>query len=282
MPTGSDLSNQSIEPIFVLGSPRSGTTMLGALVSTLPGVINLQEYGGFYFTRAIARREYERVPTHVKSRYLSELREHATSFARKLARERGGNFFCDTTPWNMEIADELMEEFPRATFIATLRNYKGVIQSLRGSFTKGWMWAGPTDIDRARIWVDKYTKLASLPKERLLVMSYDGLCRKPAQTLSRLANDLDRRGLDGAKLDVSSLMLSHATSSSQRTPLAQTTGTGVRLRPIAPFDASGWSEEDETMVSPLVSECREMLLATFPYAAGECFELEQVTSADHE
>lgn len=255
--------------------------MLGALVSTLPGVVNLQEYGGFYFANAIARREYERVPTHAKSRYMSELREHATSFAKKLAGERGGSYFCDTTPWNMEIAEDLMEEFPRATFIATLRNYKGVIQSLRGSFTKGWTWAGPTDIDRAHIWVEKYAKLASLPRERLLVMSYDGLCRKPVETLSKLADDLDRHGLDGAKLDLASLAHSHATSSSQRDPVVQTTESGARLRPIDPFDASGWSEADEATVSPWVSECREMLLKAFPQAAGECFGAGQAAGAVH-
>src|SRR5437016_3417331 len=111
------------KPIFIVGSPRSGTTLIGNYVGSCPSVCSLGEYGGFYFSYGIAVREFRQMPTPYKDQYINELQEHALLFANKIALDHNSQFYSDSTPWNMLIAKELADALPNAIFILTLRHY---------------------------------------------------------------------------------------------------------------------------------------------------------------
>src|SRR5881227_2980922 len=95
------------QPIFVLGAPRSGTTLIGHYLESCPSICHLGEFSGFFLTYYIVPKEYVRVPTPYKERYIEELQRNAHEFASKVATERGFRYYCDSTPWTILVAREL-------------------------------------------------------------------------------------------------------------------------------------------------------------------------------
>ncbi|MBF9130300.1 sulfotransferase [Plantactinospora sp. S1510] len=261
------------EPIFVLGSPRSGTTLAGAWLGSHPSVYAMGEYSAFVFAYATAPAGYTRTRPPYAQRYLRELQSHAAEFAGRLAAERGARFFCDSTPWNLLVADTLAELYPSARFVLTLRHYSGVIQSLERSYLRRYLWAGATPVERASIWVAVYERAAALPADRTTVFSYDELCADPGGTVARWRSALARVGVDPAGLDDRVFLRSHASGSDDhRRTVATGTGGRVRFAPIPSIDPLRWSETLDTEVRPVVGEVDRMLrqrfaeYATPPYA----------------
>ncbi len=89
--------------------------------------------------------------------------DHARRFAEEVARSQGCEWYCDTTPWNLLVADRLAAQLPDALFVLMLRHYSGTVQSLRRSFESGFVWAGETLADSARIWAHFYRCAAEYP-----------------------------------------------------------------------------------------------------------------------
>src|SRR5258708_17250358 len=117
--------------LFVLGVPRSGTTLIGNYLGSAPGVLNLAEYGGFYVAHSVAPAVIQRIPGYHHAEYLAEIGAHARSFAERLARRDGYAWYLDHTPWNLEVAASLAADPPDALFVLMIRHYAGTILSLR-------------------------------------------------------------------------------------------------------------------------------------------------------
>jgi hypothetical protein len=66
-----EVYNCSQEPkqIFIVGVPRSGTTLIGKYLASCKSICDLGEYAGFFFSYYIAKREYLQVPSPYKERY---------------------------------------------------------------------------------------------------------------------------------------------------------------------------------------------------------------------
>src|SRR5215469_18289617 len=103
--------------VFVLGVPRSGTTLIGNYLGSAPEVLNLAEYGGFYVANSVAPAVISRIPGYHHDAYLAEVRDHARTFAERLARRAGCSWYLDHTPWNLEVASALAGEPQGALFV---------------------------------------------------------------------------------------------------------------------------------------------------------------------
>jgi hypothetical protein len=57
-------------PVFVVGSPRSGTTLAGALLGSAAGVSDLGEYAGYYFCHRTGPGELLPMPAKGMPRYV--------------------------------------------------------------------------------------------------------------------------------------------------------------------------------------------------------------------
>jgi hypothetical protein len=251
-------------PIFVLGSPRSGTTVLSAYLGTADCVVDFNELAVFYFTHWIARREYARVPTPLKERYLWELERHATTFALEAAQSEGAAFFCDSTPWNLRITDYLFSSFPRALFVLVLRNFAGVAQSLSRSYEDGWRFAGPGMVERARLWAALYANVTTLPLEQTIPISYDRLCAEPLVELKAFSERLGRFRFPTASLKLTPFAKSHAVTAPRPT-LGQVDASGrVTLHPMASFDRNAWTGIGDPEAARLVAKIEGLIEATFP------------------
>ena len=247
--------------VFVLGVPRSGTTLIGNYLGSSPAVENLAEYGGFYVAYSIAPSVIERIPGFHHDAYLAELREHARMFAEGKAREIAAAWYLDHTPWNLEVGARLAADVPDALFVLMLRHYAGTILSLHQ-----FHWGGDTWADSARIWKTLCDQMLYLPEDRLIAVGYDALTDQPEQTLATLTATLKGHGFPVADLDARTLTRSHAAIIGKPRPVigVAENGDGRGLRPIRSFDAERWSGDVHSEVWPVVRDTHFELLRRFP------------------
>jgi hypothetical protein len=253
-------------PIFVVGSPRSGTTLVGNFIGSSSAVCNLQEFGGFYLTRFLIEYHLaKRMPCPSRQKYLGELRTHATRFAARQARAENTRFYLDATPGNLLIAKTLAEEFPKAIFVLLLRHYSGVVLSLRRSFLDGYAWAGKSWEERALVWRSFYSNVIFLPQDRTIIVNYDLLCSRPNKCVGMLTADLRRHQVGRTDFDLCEFLKGHATS---RTDSHRTIGVlnkrgQICLRRVSSYDVKRWSSAIHNRVRPIVHGVDGLLCELF-------------------
>ncbi len=215
--------NAGARALFVMGAPRSGTTVVGNYLASSPRVLGLGEYGGFHLAHNLAPSALGAMPGPFTASYLRDLVTHAQWFAEELTAADGRDWYCDTTPWNLLAADRIAAELPDALFVLMLRHYSGTVQSLRRSFESGFTWAGATWTESARVWADFYRAAGQLPADRTVAVSYDAMTADPETVLDLLVKWLDERGFPARDLDVGQLAVSHAPPASGPRPTIGTT-----------------------------------------------------------
>lgn len=253
--------------LFVLGSPRSGTTMLGNYLASDPRVLNLGEYGGFHLAFNLAPGALGAMPGPYMPSYLTGLAEHARWFAEGLAATHQKTWYCDTTPWNVLAADRIATALPDALFVLMLRHYSGTIQSLRRSYESGFGWAGATWADSAEVWATFYRAVGSLPPDRTLAVSYDALVADPSTILDLTCTWLEDQGYPADEFDVDQLAVSHAPpKAGPRPTIGRRSDGGTTLQSIRSYDPERWSGDIHRMVWPVVEGVHRDLVARFPTA----------------
>lgn len=267
-----DRSAEELTPLFVCGSPRSGTTLMGHYVGTSKYVLHLGEYGGLFLSFQLAPQmwmanKFSQTPRppHMQ-RYHDELKLHAINFPKKIAPPGEFRFWCDSAPMNLTILKDLEEHFPTAVYVVMVRHYRGVLRSLTRAFDSGHLWAGRTWVGRARTWARFYDHVPLLPIDRTIVVSYDKLCASPVETIGELQDGLRRFGVPAESLDDGVFAQSWATDPAGQRPTIGSVDDSGALR-LGPRADSGDMEsplEFEDEVLPIVDNTRIRLKECFP------------------
>src|SRR5258706_5951123 len=84
--------------LFVLGVPRSGTTLIGNYLGSQPGVENLAEYGGVYVAYSIPPRLIPRLPGLHHQGHPTRLPGPARLVFQRKAREHECDSDLEHTP----------------------------------------------------------------------------------------------------------------------------------------------------------------------------------------
>lgn len=271
----------AIKPIFVVGSPRSGTTMIGNYIGTAKSVLNAGEYRALYLA-------FGTLPLQLKGalaglvppewephqlRYVREVQQHAAEFITRAAESENCSAFCDSSPRNVLIGPALAELFPDALFVLTLRHYAGTIQSLSrlGTITvlpgnePGIDWVDPGMVAAAVLWNRHYQAALLLPRERTIVFGYDRFCADPEPVLTRFKTALQAGGFPIRELDDTSFATSHATIPGRpRATVGVDSRDGSSLRRIPSYDASAWTPFNELDVNPVVMATDAELRSRYP------------------
>jgi hypothetical protein len=210
------------EPILLVGAPRSGTTLLRALLNRHPSIGLCDEtYFHFWMARradlfgdlADATRRARAVDRYLELRRvkrmgldLAALREHllatATTYPdfflelmRFHARASGKIRCGEKSPHHALVARELLEWFPAARLIHLVRDPRDVVASLRRM-----PWSSGSLLTDARLWrdcVDGVERCAAPPN--LLVVRYETLIAQPEAELRRIC-DFIHESFDAAML----------------------------------------------------------------------------------
>ncbi|MGH3693810.1 MAG: sulfotransferase [Pseudonocardiaceae bacterium] len=262
-------------PLFVCGSPRSGTTLMGHYVGTSKDILHLGEYGGLFLSFRLAphmwmANKLSQTPQspHMQ-RYHDELKLHAINFPQELASQGGFRFWCDSAPMNLTILKDLEEHFPKAVYVVMVRHYRGVLRSLSRAFDSGALWGGRTWVERAHKWSFFYGHVPLLPIDRTIVVSYDKLCMYPVEAIGELQDCLLRFGVSSESLDAGVFAQSWATDPAGGRPtIGSVDDSGAfRLGPRAYRDEIESPLELEDRVLPIVDNARMLLKERFPWIA---------------
>lgn len=127
------------QPVFIIGAPRSGTTLLGNCVARLP------EFSYHFepvMTKYAARQVVEGELTHTRARRLYRF------VYRWLLRVQldGDLRFCEKTPRNCFLVDFLSVTFPQACFLHIIRDGRDVAVSYS---EKPWLKATSASLMRS-------------------------------------------------------------------------------------------------------------------------------------
>ena len=265
----------------MVGSPRSGTTLIGNYIGSARSVLNVGEYRPLYLA-------YGTLPIQLRSplaglvpkewepqldEYVGQVQRHAVDFVVRATQMEGRSAFCDSHPRNVLIAPLLARLFPDALFVLTLRHYTGTIQSLLRLGLISLLpdnepsvdFVQPTAVAAAVLWDRHYQAAMGLPLDRTLLFGYDGFCANPEPVLARFKNALARANFPTDELDDGVFSESHASFPGRpRAPVgARQSGPGG-LSVIPSYDAEAWLPVNELEVHPVVESTDELLQAVFP------------------
>lgn len=188
--------------VFIIGSPRSGSTWLQALLAAHPQVASSVELGVFnrYVAHWVESWAFEQevlAPRHVPQglRYVlteEELREFLRQFVgecyrRLAARKPGATHVLDKHPGYSKYVGLINEMVPGARFLHMMRDGRDVAVSMRRAGSEmafGTLSAGAA----GRVWARavREARAAARFAGRYLEVRYEDLLNEPRSTLARV------------------------------------------------------------------------------------------------
>ena len=204
-----------VEPVFVVGFPRSGTTLLQVMLDAHPRLALLTEV--HFFTEILQIRRLvpsldapadlarflhlvrrcghfrrlidgEQLLAEVESRLNAESRRSYQLFYRLLleenARLRGAARFGEKTPPNVRYLDDLIAIFPRARIVHIVRDPRAAVASAlrmpwypKEVVTNSLKWY--LDVQAAQLFAERHPDL-------IYEVRYEDLVREPRRELERI------------------------------------------------------------------------------------------------
>jgi hypothetical protein len=190
---------------------------------------------------------------------MASLRDLAAEHASRAARAEGCTWYCDATPWNLEVAGQIIRSVPDALFVLMVRHFSGAVLSL-----SKFGWAGGTVESAARLWVTLNGCVERLPMDSTIVVGYDALAADPVGTLAGIHDALGSLGLAADQFDAAQFAHSRAAIIARPRPtVAELVDGQVIFRAIPSLDEQQWTPDLHDLVWPIVAETHRALGDTF-------------------
>jgi hypothetical protein len=200
-------------PFFIVGTPRSGTTLLAVLLDRHSNVAIGPE--SQFFTEFIPRKWAHRTPETYeelvdsalefkriadfgldRDRLLQHFKKYELSFANLLraiievyAIQRSKLHPGEKSPLHLSYVSEILHQFPGSKVIWVLRDGRDVVRSLLEV-----PWATPGNPRRFRLfcmrWNDAVEQMIqyerTLPPDRFMIVKFEDLLRQPKSELEKV------------------------------------------------------------------------------------------------
>lgn len=214
--------------IFIVGCPRSGTTLLQGMLAAHPDVYSLPET--YFFSRALVsknpfknymlwpaikvRKHFENIVREAGGESLcnvynigifqSDYYRPFVDFMDDITMENKKNIWVEKTPMHLYCVSEIQKRIPDACIIHMVRNGLDVVDSLvratqdnpqQWARFGGWrrkFWKGFSVDDAIKIWNHDF----NITKSRLaiskdILVKYEDLISDPFSSLLNLCQELD-------------------------------------------------------------------------------------------
>lgn len=247
----------AIQPIFVVGCPRSGTTLVGNLLAASPLAFNGEE--SFFLQLMSYWRSMLRPPVaSLTENFISRAQVLMRDVIESACRDQGKPFYVDHTPAHALCLDDVWALFARAKVIHVVRHPAAVIESLARSHEVGYTWAGAVEPDRVRLWQQHVSAVTGHEDDsRVRVLRYEDLCRQPVEQTKAL---LAWSGLPWDEAVLDEFARPHVPDAGKPFALAERTPDGLKFGDQPKMDAS---PELLTALGPV-----ERLMQRYGYGAG--------------
>ena len=214
--------------IFIVGCPRSGTTLLQGVLASHPEVYSLPET--FFFAKAISRNWVKNKFIHPSLKVRNHLRsmlqvmnrqdlkgvgkvgffqsDYHSPFLRvmdQLTLDSGGTVWVEKTPMHLYFIEEIQKLIPDAVFIHIVRNGMDVVPSLvkatqenhkKWASVMGWRrlsgWKGYSIEEAIQRWNTDFSisqKYQRIPGH--LIVKYEELILNPEAVSKSLCEELE-------------------------------------------------------------------------------------------
>ncbi|UCC29807.1 MAG: sulfotransferase [Phycisphaerales bacterium] len=180
------MTDDQHRPIFVVGSPRSGTTLLRLILDSHPDISCGPETHFLMGLSTIVGRRWELIERYgfEKAYWYQKVAEFFDSFQRGYAERRGKKRWAEKTPYYTTILDFINQLFPSSQFIHIIRDGYDVVASHRDR------WGYKSAVRATLIW-RRYVTLArdfgnTVSHDRYHELRYEDLVRTPAPVLRDL------------------------------------------------------------------------------------------------
>jgi hypothetical protein len=190
-----ELEKYSKKPIFIVGSPRSGTTLMRYIIDAHPNIFCppcetfLFNTLNTTFNGFIWKDHYAQLPFTRKA-LIKWLRKYILDLFGNLALKTGKRRWAEKTPSHILFMDFINEVFPDAQFIHMIRNGYDVVKSL-----KNIHWGSNDIAFNANLWVEHVTKGREfgrkLSPERYIEIRFEDLVNETEMTIRRICEFLD-------------------------------------------------------------------------------------------
>ncbi len=180
------MTDDQHRPIFVVGSPRSGTTLLRLILDSHPNISCGPETHFLMGLSTIVGRRWELIERYgfEKAYWYRKVAEFFDSFQKDYAEMRGKKRWADKTPYYTTILDFINELFPTSQFIHIIRDGYDVVASHRHR------WGYKSAIRATAFW-RRYVTLArdfgeTISNDRYHELRYEDLVHTPEAVLRDL------------------------------------------------------------------------------------------------
>lgn len=194
-------AESDIEVLFVLGCPRSGTTLVQRILTVHDDYFSIEGETGLFTRRSIFGRRHLGLDEHETELLLGRSSDIVDLFergVRYLAKEKQGRIFVEKTPQHVLRLGFLMGHFPAARFIHVLRDGRDCLASSRRHPN---IPQSESAAIFARYWKRCVRAAARhTDSDRLMTVRYEDLTRAPDQHVARLMSFLGR-SMDPRQLD---------------------------------------------------------------------------------
>lgn len=247
-----------MEPVFIVGSPRSGTTWLQLLLAQFDAVATAQETHLFsrYLGPVLSRWDEsleEATGLHTvlgEDTFVACCRQFAVATLEAILQSKpGATIAVEKTPGHVFHIASISTLLPEARFLHILRDPRAVASSLlRVSEEWGTGWAPTHARDAARLWerhVEAGRRAGAELGSAYREVRYEELCSDPVESLRGLAT------WSGVETDVKQCVRAVRSCSFDRinTEGARRAGTDeIRVRPGGDADSrtsrvGAWRDE---------------------------------------
>jgi hypothetical protein len=186
----------SDRPIFIVGSPRSGTTLMRSILDAHPNIFApAWETGLFVHLGPMVNCDLRKVMKPgsnfplTRAEIINWVRQSVTALFTAFAEKANRPRWAEKTPAHVHRIDFIHEVFPKAVFIHMIRNGYDVVKSLQN---KSWAprqirWSTKTWMDSVRAGRESAKRL---PPEQYTEVRYEELIHEPQPVLRRLCDFL--------------------------------------------------------------------------------------------
>ena len=198
-----ELEKYSYRPIFIVGSPRSGTTLMRSIIDAHPNIFcppcetfifnNLNStFNGYIWSDHFSQLPFSR------GALIKWLRKYVLDLFANLACKANKKRWAEKTPSHVFFMEFINEVFQEVQFIHLIRNGHDVVRSL-----KSVPWGSRKTVQNINTWIRSVTEGRrvgkKISKEKYIEIKYEDLINHFEPTLkilcSFLGEDFDERML---------------------------------------------------------------------------------------
>jgi hypothetical protein len=177
-------STSEEEHIFVVGPPRSGTTLVKNILRGHPRIASIDDESFFFFRRNYYDFELSGIPEKKMETLVQRSRDSVHLFdliAQRVKEASGAERFLEKTASHALRTGFLLEHFPRSKVVFTLRDVRDGFLSARRNPA---YWSSLDSSDPLRSYAENWRECAKKGlehrmHERVRLLRYEDLCEEP-------------------------------------------------------------------------------------------------------